>query len=319
MCVCMCSCARSSGPIQHPFYVNSFGVLISFPSKAILQIPLRRFLIPYLLLLLCAGDHLVPLNHSLVSLLVPIYRKSRYLEVDAARALCSDCPASTPTNASLRQEALDGVAGAAPNTLSVRPSSRLSVAAAAPDKPLVSRVRSRRTSSPDKPLVRDTTADELRRQARIASDRDPKESGGSLGRDSSFGENDRREDRADERQAPVSHTFSSMASEAPTAAPDPKIHKRGWGIGKVLRRFKDPKRSGESLSRDSSPGEDDRSEERTDERQAPVSHASSSITTEASVAATDSKIQKRGWGIGRVLRRFKDWLVSGLDEEEDGV
>ena len=75
---------------------------------------------------------------------------------------------------------------------------------AAPDKPLVSRARSRRTSSSDKPLVRDTAADEMQRQARIASDRDPKRSGGSLGRGSSSGENDR---------------------EASAAAADPKILK----------------------------------------------------------------------------------------------
>ena len=127
MWVCVRACVRSSGPKQHLFYVTSFVTLILFPSKAILQTPLRRFLIPHLLLLLLllllgAVDHLVPLNHSLISLLVSIYRKSRYLEVDAALALCSDCPASTPANASPRQEALDGVAGAAPSTRSVRPS-----------------------------------------------------------------------------------------------------------------------------------------------------------------------------------------------------
>ena len=205
-------------------------------------------------------DHLVPLNHSLVSLLVSIYRKSRYLEVDAARALCSDCPASTPTNALLRQEALDGVAGAAPNTLSVRPPSRPSVAtvaavaavaaaaaaaSAAADKSLVLRAHSRRTSSSDKPLVRDTAEDKLQRQARIASDRDPKRSGGSLGRGSPSGENDR---------------------EASGAAADSKILKWGWGIGRVLRRFKDPNKSGGSLGRDSLSGENERSEDRTDGR-----------------------------------------------------
>ena len=257
-----------------------------------------------------------------------MYRKSRYLEVDAALALCSDCPASTPANASLRQEALDGVAGAAPNTLSIRPSSRPSMAAAAaaapaavasaaPDKPLVSRARSRRKRSSDKPLVRGTAADELHRQARIAFDRDPKGLGESLGRDPSSGENDHREDRTDERQAPVSHTSSSMASEASAAAADAKIHKWRWGIGRVLRRFKNPKRSGRSLGRDSSSGENDRREDRTNERQTPVSHTSSSMISEASAAADDPKIHKRGWGICRMLRRFKEWLMSGLDEEED--
>ena len=330
VCVCACARVRSSGPIQHPFYVTLFVTLISVPSEAILQTPLRRFPKPHLLLLLLgAVDHLVPLNHSLGSLLVPIYRKSRYLEVDAARALSSDCPASTPANASLRQGALDGVAGAAPNTLSARPSSRLSVAAAAaaaapaaaasaaPDKPLVSRARSRRKSSSDKPLVGDTAADELQRQARIASDQDHRGSGGSLGRDSSSDENNRREDRTDERQAPVSHTSSSMASEASAAAADVKMHKWRWGISRVMRRFKGPKGSGGSLGRDLSSGENDRREDSTDERQAPVSHTSSSMASEASAAADDPKIHKRGWGIGRVLRRFKDWLMSGLDAEED--
>ena len=192
----MCARAHSSGPKEHFFYVTSSVTLIWFPSKAILQTPLRRLPIPHLLLLLLlllgAVDHLVPLNHSLVLFAVSIYRKSRYLEVDAARALCSDCPASTPTYASLRREALDGVAGAALSALSI--SSCLSVAPAAPaaaptapDKPLVSRARSRRTSSSDKPLVRDTAADELQRQTRIASDRDRKRSSGSLGRGSPSG------------------------------------------------------------------------------------------------------------------------------------
>ena len=134
-------------------------------------------------------------------------------------------------NASLRQEALDGVTGAAPHTLSIRPSSRPSVAAAP--------AAAAASAAPDKPLVRDMAADELQRQARVAFDRDPKGSGGYLGRDSSPGENDRSEDRTDEGQALVSHTSSSMVSEASAAADDPKIHKRGRGIGRVLRRFKE--------------------------------------------------------------------------------
>ena len=80
----------------------------------------------------------------------------------------------------------------------------------------------------------------------------------------------------------------------------------------MLRRFKGPKKSGGSLGCNLSSDENDRSEDRTDERQAPVSMAS-----EVSAAKVDPKIHERGWGIGRVLRRFKELLMSGLDAEED--
>ena len=239
------ACARSSGPKQHLFYVTSFDTLISFPTKAILQTPLRRFLIPHLLLLLLLGavDHLVPLNHSLVSLLVCLCRKSRYLEVDAALALCSDCPASTPANASQRQEAPDGVAGAAPSTRSVGPSpppSVAAVAAAAPAKPLV------RTSSSmvSEDCPASTPANASQRQ-----------------------------------EAPDGVAGAAPSTRSVGPSPPPSVAA-------------------------AAPAK-------------PLVRTSSSMVSEASAAAADSEIPKRGWGLGRVLRRVKDWLMSGLDEEED--
>lgn len=166
------------------------------------------------------------------------------MEIDAALALCPDCPATTPApvNESSRQQEDPEAAG--PNVRSVLPLSRPSAGAAAaiataPDDASVGRLGSWWTSSSSKTLGREASDRQGPLNKNMGWEWDPWKLGEGRSDSLSSGRNDIGISSRDMRQVPG----VLSPSQAPTVA-SKELHEERRGVGWTLERLNDRLLSG---------------------------------------------------------------------------